>query len=249
MRWLIWMLIGLAACVGINAVNNSTSSVSSSVSGDFPTGRRLATGTKRRRISVNGRRKTNATRPGRSKLAKSCSGHVGSDLLEEWFKYCQVVFTGAVEKINREQGTIGVTMRRVIRSLVNETEWTKAGFFTNFQKKNQSPSGPSNSLDPLPTLPEPVSSTTTSGPLKPSLILHDLFDARQNSCVPQFRIRVHDVLLFLVQIRAPNQTLHLVSAPLRITLRNLRLIHTSAESPTGKPSYSYHQPPLALTLS
>lgn len=221
------MLVSFAACVSMDAAKNSTS-----VSGVSQSDGRLSIGVKRKRISSSGRRKNSANpnRRVRSRLAKSCSGHVGSDLLEEWFKHCHLVFTGVVEKIDREQGTIGVTMRRVIRSLVNETEWTVVSSWANYQRKTQQPAGPSNALDPLPLLPE----TASSGPLKPALILHDLFDARQNSCVPQFRIRVHDVLLFFVQIHPPNQTLHLVSAPLRITLRNLRLIHTSPESPTGK---------------
>lgn len=154
---------------------------------------------------------------------------MASVLLEEWFRYCQLVFTASVEDIDRDRGTIRVTMRRVIRSLVNGTEWTVIGSLAQHTRSKQpSPSSQSNELDPLSPALEAV------GPFKPTLVLHGLFDARQNSCVPQFRIRVHDVLLFLVQIHPLNQTLHLVSAPLRITLRNLRLIHTSPDSPSGK---------------
>ena len=219
MRWMAWILICLAACETINATLNSTAAPSASGGGHV--------GTKRGRIAASsGRRsKHGSNRRVRSRLAKSCGGQVGSVLLEEWFRYCQLVFTASVEDIDRERGTVRVTMRRVIRSLVNGTEWTIIGSLATRMK--QPPAGQSNSLDPLPDAP-------VVGPLKQSLVLHGLFDARQNSCVPQFRIRVHDVLLFLVQIHPLNQTLHLVSAPLRITLRNLRLIHTSPESPTGK---------------
>ena len=219
MRWMAWILICLAACETINATLNSTAAPSASGGGHV--------GTKRGRIAASsGRRSKNGSnRRVRSRLAKSCGGQVGSVLLEEWFRYCQLVFTASVEDIDRERGTVRVTMRRVIRSLVNGTEWTIIGSLATRMK--QPPAGQSNSLDPLPDAP-------VVGPLKQSLVLHGLFDARQNSCVPQFRIRVHDVLLFLVQIHPLNQTLHLVSAPLRITLRNLRLIHTSPESPTGK---------------
>ncbi len=232
MRWLAWMLICLAACETINAALNSTTSGAVVSSGSAGPRRPLPGGTKRRRISTNGRRKNaaNPNRRVRSRLAKSCGGQVGSVLLEEWYRYCQLVFTASVEDIDRDRGTVRVTMRRVIRSLVNGTEWTVIGSLAHHPRmKPASPSGQSNSLDPLPDDPMPL-----LAPLKQSQVLYGLFDARQNSCVPQFRIRIHDVLLFLVQIHPLNQTLHLVSAPLRITLRNLRLIHTSPESPTGK---------------
>jgi hypothetical protein len=156
---------------------------------------------------------------------------VASVLLEEWYRYCQLVFTGSVEDIDRDLGTIRVSMRRVIRSLVNGTEWSMVGSLVQHSRGQQltgGGGGQSNALDPLPAV------GAVNGPLiKAKLILHDLFDARENSCVPQFRIRVHDVLLFLVQIDPLNQTLHLVSAPLRITLRNLKLIHTSPGSPSS----------------
>lgn len=221
MRLVYWLLIGLTACEFINASMDGTSVKTSGDDG----GREQVTGTKKKRISSNGRRRktTNSNRRARSRLAKSCGGQVGSVLLEEWYRFCQVVFTGSVEGIDRERGTIRVTMRRVIRSLVSDNEWPVLSSLINQQRKNQS--GPSNDLNPLPVV---------SNSSRPTVILHDLLDARQNSCVPQFRIRVHDVLLFLVQIHPLNQTLQLVSAPLRITLRNLRLIHTSPESPTGK---------------
>ena len=230
MRWLMWMLIALTACKIIDASLNSTT-VSTSVS-DAPDGPSSAIGTKRKWLSTSRRRKhgsSNANRRTRSRLAKSCGGQVASVLLEEWYTYCQLVFTGSVEDIDRDRGTIRVTMRRVIRSLVNGTEWSMVGSLVQHSRiSQQSAVGQSNALDPLPAL-----GTVNNAFIKPTLILHDLFDARENSCVPQFRIRVHDVLLFLVQIQPFNQTLHLVSAPLRITLRNLRLIHTSPGSPSS----------------
>lgn len=222
MRVVFWLLIGVAACEIVSAASSV----------DAPNdGRPLTAGTKRKRLS--GKRKLQPNRRVRSRLAKSCGGQVGSVLLEEWYRYCQVVFTASVEDIDRERGTVRVTMRRVIRSLVNETEWPVLSTLINQQRKNQS--GPSNALDPIPPLLVATSNSSSSmSSARPTVILHNLFDARQQSCVPQFRIRVHDVLLFLVQIQPLNQTLQLVSAPLRITLRNLRLIHTSPESPTGK---------------
>ncbi|KAI9555274.1 hypothetical protein GHT06_017789 [Daphnia sinensis] len=232
MRWLVWMLIGLAAseCVGAS-LNSTSAAVSTSV---YDGERRLATGLKRKRPSVNRRRKTsNANRRTRSKLAKSCGGQVGSVLLEEWYRFCQLVFTASVEDIDRERGTVRVSMRRVIRSLSNLSDWTVVSFLA---PRNQSPPslvGQSNALDPLPAAVD----TTNTPLIKPTLILHDLFNARENSCVPQFRIRIHDVLLFLVKIDPLNQTLHLVSAPLRITLRNLKLIHTSPGSPSSDVPY------------
>ena len=141
----------------------------------------------------------------RSRLAKSCGGEVGSVLLEEWHRHCQVVFTATVDGIDRDRGILNVTLRRIIRSSL--AEWTPGA-------------GPSNALTPLPSSPSDPPRPTT-------LVLYDLFAARQNSCVPQFRIRIHDMLLFLVQLQSSTSTLHLVSAPLRITLRNLRRIHTS----------------------
>ncbi|KZS13501.1 Uncharacterized protein APZ42_021355 [Daphnia magna] len=229
MRLLVWMLIGLAASECVSAALDSTSAAVSTSVYDAVGERRLATGLKRNRASVSRRRKTsNANRRARSKLAKSCGGQVGSVLLEEWFRFCQLVFTASVEDIDRERGTVRVSMRRVIRSLSNVSDWTVASFLSPRNQNQPSLAGQSNALDPLPAV------DTTDNPLiKPTLILHDLFDARENSCVPQFRIRIHDVLLFLVQIHPLNQTLHLVSAPLRITLRNLKLIHTSPGSPSS----------------
>lgn len=155
------------------------------------------------------RRGDNTTRRVRSRLAKSCGGEVGSVLLEKWYEHCQLVFTASVDAIDRDEGTLNVTLRRVIRSSSSSTA------ATNW------------------TLPDElnVSSNSLEGISKPSLKLYGLFAARQNSCVPQFRIRIHDVLLFLVRQPDSEGKLQLVSAPLRITLRNLRLIHTS---PTGK---------------
>ncbi len=145
----------------------------------------------------------NGTRRVRSRLAKSCGGEVSSSLLEEWYLHSDMVFTAAVDEVDREKGKLNVTLRRVIRISSNGSEM--------------------NSLDSQEKF-------KTGNPL----ILYGLFDARAHSCVPQFRIRTHDVLLFLVRRTDPANTggpfFRLVSAPLRITLRNLRLIHTS---PTG----------------
>lgn len=156
-----------------------------------------------RRIYKNG-----TMRRVRSRLAKSCGGEVGSVLLEQWYRHCQLVFTAAVDGIDRERGWMNVTLRRVIRTSVTSANASV------------------NSLDQMDDDVQPGSPMTLEG----------LFDARVNSCVPQFRIRVHDVLLFLVRkttTDSPDQVTRwrLVSAPLRITLRNLRLIHTS---PIGK---------------
>lgn len=233
MRWLLWTLIALAACKSIDCSTNSTS-VSTSVFDASGGIIRSPIGPKRKWHSTSRRRKngsSNANRRTRSRLAKSCGGQVASVLLEEWYRYCQLVFTGSVEDIDRDLGTIRVSMRRVIRSLVNGTDWSMVGSLVQHSRGQQLTAGgggQSNALDPLPAV------GAVNGPLiKAKLILHDLFDARENSCVPQFRIRVHDVLLFLVQIDPLNQTLHLVSAPLRITLRNLKLIHTSPGSPSS----------------
>ena len=154
----------------------------------------------------------NSQRRVRSKVARSCSGEVGSVLLEEWYRHCQLVFTGTVENIDRPAGALNVTLRRIIRSQVDVVSRWRAFSSASSVKTTD------NSLTPL---------SVDSLEAKPTLMLYDLFEARQNSCVPQFRIRVKDVLIFLVHANQRNETLHLVSAPLRITLRNLRLIHSS----------------------
>ena len=184
MRWITFLLLAaLTASFTWESVESSSSAA-------------------RRRLI---RPRSNSTmRRVRSRLAKSCGGEVGSVLLQEWYRHSQIVFTATVDGIDRDSGTLNVTLRRIIRSSL--AEWTPG----------VGPPAPSNALAPLPSSPQ-----TTK------LVLYDLFAARQNSCVPQFRIRIHDMLLFLVQFQSSSSTLHLVSAPLRITLRNLRLIHTS----------------------
>jgi hypothetical protein len=186
-------------------------------------GAHLATSLMRRRkmnrqqLARRSRLNDNNMRLTRSKVARSCGGEVGSVLLEQWHRHCSLVFTAAVEDIDRHSGTVNVTVRRIIRSRVDLSQWPQW----------KSPGESSNSLEPLSSGPE----LSASSEFRPHLMLHDLFRARENSCVPQFRIRSKDVLLFLAQAYPSNQSLHLVSAPLRITLRNLRLIHAS---PTGR---------------
>ena len=186
-------------------------------------GAHLATSLMRRRkmnrqqLARKSRLNDNNMRLTRSKVARSCGGEVGSVLLEQWHRHCSLVLTAAVEDIDRQSGTVNVTVRRIIRSRVDLSQWP--------QWKSPT-TGQSNSLEPLSSGPE-----LSASEFRPHLMLHDLFRARDNSCVPQFRIRAKDVLLFLVQAYPSNQSLHLVSAPLRITLRNLRLIHAS---PTGR---------------
>lgn len=170
-----------------------------------------ASGARRRKASAAQRR---------SRLAKSCGGEIGSVLLEEWFRHSQLVLTAAVEHIDRHSGTLNVTLRRMIRARVNVSDWAP-------WRRAADAHAETNALDPMPPPPPPPPAT--------SLVLYGLFAARHNSCVPQFRIRVHDVLIFLLRAEPKNQTLHLVSLPLRVTLRNLRMIHSSPGKQTAIP--------------
>ena len=195
----VCLLLGLLTVV-VAASHNETStsvSVSDALIDRDPAG----AGTTKRRSSTR-RRVSDSVRNTRSRLAHSCEE--GGDLLTQWYRHCQIVLTAAVEGVDRERGTLNVTLRRVIRSSVNASDWS---FLSPAEASS------ANNLNPLPW--------------RPAIILHDLFDARRKSCSPQFRIRTHDVLLFLVRVDPLRKSLHLVSSPLRITLRNLRLIHSS----------------------
>lgn len=202
----VCLLLGLlvaAVCAG--ASHNGTST-SVSVS-DALTDREPAAPARRRPA----RRRNDSVRSTRSRLAHSCEE--GGDLLTQWHRHCQIVLTAAVEGVDRERGTLNATLRRVIRSSVNASDWS-------FLSPPGADPSSANNLNPLPW--------------RPAITLHGLFGVRSRSCANQFRIRSHDVLLFLVRVDPARKSLHLVSPPLRITLRNLRLIHSSPVQRIGE---------------
>ena len=55
---------------------------------------------------------------GHSRLAKSCSGEMSGEFLEQWYQHAQLVFTANVDHIDRRGGALNVTLRRIIRSTI-----------------------------------------------------------------------------------------------------------------------------------
>ena len=250
----------------------------------------LASASRRRKVPSSSSSSWGRRQP-RSKVARSCGGRAGDDLLEHWPTHCSTVLTGVVEAVDRDgAGALTVALRRVLRSSVDLSQWPSWNTTTNNNNSNNTwNSEPSrwpswnttttnnnnNSNNTWNSEPSrwPSWNTTTNNnnnnnnsnnntwnsepgrsrelesnslerrrspgatPTPPApkklLVLRDLFQSRRLACVPQFRIHVKDVLLFLVRAHAANESLHLVAPPLRITLRNLLLVHASPKGFTS----------------
>ena len=224
----------------------------------------LASASRRRKVPSSSSSSWGRRQP-RSKVARSCGGRAGDDLLEHWPTHCSTVLTGVVEAVDRDgAGALTVALRRVLRSSVDLSQWPSWNTTTNNNNSNNtwnsepsrwpswntttnnnnnnnsnnntwnSEPGRSRELESnsLERRRSPGATPTPPAPKK-LLVLRDLFQSRRLACVPQFRIHVKDVLLFLVRAHAANESLHLVAPPLRITLRNLLLVHASPKGFTS----------------